>query len=194
MVHLAILSEHLKYVGQYLFLGCCHALVTCVFRFSRCLLPPDGVSDAGVGEGQNGDRKEVLPDHDQNRIDAAQSTARPVLFTHTSPVPAQVSSLVNARDNGHRKRKYDGDDPDGGYDPGQLTTGESGSQRESYGAVAVDADGYEGEGAEEDGDCLTVGDERTEDGPERPVEDENVGYEGEGNAEDSHHDVSAGHV
>ena len=99
---------------------------------------------------------------------------------------------MRGHSDGHTGRRRE--QPDDEDHQTRVLTRDARLKREHDGAVAVQADGDQAEGGDEDGDCLGEGNEATNRLTKRPVAEENYGWECKRNTQDSHQQISCRHV
>ena len=170
-------------------------MIALVFRLAWNFLDPDDVADDRVREGEHGQGKEVLEDHEYGRVDVSVIAIRPLLLALIQDIAGhRIGRVHDFRQDGDRKWNDERQDPDVAEYDDDGFGGETGTEREDDRPEPIDADADQGEGAEEDRHDLEVCDDGAEEDPEGPVMDEHVGDEGGRDADDGGQHIGAGEV
>jgi len=103
---------------SYLALGQSYLSVAGVYCLSGRLLDPNDVADGGVGDGEDGERNDVLERDDHGRVRQLPGVIGPRL-------QAQAADGVHAGKHGDRKWNDDGQQPDNADGGENLTGGDA---------------------------------------------------------------------
>lgn len=174
----------------YLFLGLWHPLVTWWYRFTGGLFDPHSYDDPTVCTNKDDEWNEILEKHDGHPIDVLQRWVVPQNLLAEFRGRGHVKVRVCPSRHGGGNTDHKGKQPYHWYNNKRLHLGHFSSKWIDDGDVSVDANGDEGQRAEEHSDGLKECDHGTHRLPERPFIEDQVSDESERDAEDSHEDVT----